>query len=195
MKNIKLILFIIMCIPLSAFADYSVQGIQTICSNDSFEINAYNLANKEPETVILKEGKGKEIYFGTKSRTITCKVGKRMLKVEVRNIKPQAHGQCSAAPGSLVSIWIDGAVVMQGQLFNNDCYQSLSRLLFKHSEWAGFITSMCGHTAGAYVKMEGCFEFTNDAFLSLKFPLSPFPLEDFLAKETIQLVPKKAFGK
>ncbi|MBZ0093911.1 MAG: hypothetical protein K8H75_00835 [Sulfuricella sp.] len=190
MKNTVLLLIAFACYPLSAYADFSVQGVRTSCTKDAFEVSAYTLMNETPKKAIIEKGEGNEIYFGTAGRVVTCQVGKRILKAEISNEEPRERGACGGAPGSDISIWIDGVVVMQRQLFNNDCYQSLDRLVFSQSEWIGFVTKICGHTRGMYVEMEGCFDFKEDAFLSLKFPLSPFPLEDLIANKALQLTPK-----
>ncbi len=190
MKNTVLLLVVLAYVPVSANADYSVQGVRASCSKGTFEASAYTLMNETPKQDIVDEGNGKQIFFGTTARVVTCQVGKRLLKAEISTEEPRESGACGGAPGSHVSIWIDGVAVMQRQLFNNHCYQSLDRLTFSQSEWIGFVTRMCGHTRGMYLEMDGCFEFRNDAFLSLKFPLSPFPLEELIANKVLQLSPK-----
>ncbi len=46
----------------------------------------------------------------------------------------EKRGMCGAAPGSSVSIWIDGLQVMKQQLFNNECYESLMSASFEQQK-------------------------------------------------------------
>jgi hypothetical protein len=192
MKISSLLLILIVWLPLSAHAEFPVQGVHTSCSKNSFEVFAQNIMMDEtPSTNLIEQEDGKEVYFGSKPRTVTCRVGTRIIKATVQTEEPREKGPCGGEPGSSISISIDGNDVMIGQLFNNHCYQSLDSVAFSQSEWVGFVAKVCGHTSGLYVEAEGCFEFKEGTILLLDLPLSPFPMEKFLNPKLSELAPNR----
>ena len=196
MKTSLLLLILIAWLPLSARAELPVQGVRSSCTKGSFEVSAKNIMMDDtPNTSLIKQEEGEETYFGSKPRTVSCRVGTRTIKATMHTGEPRERGTCGGTPGSSISISIDGNTVMNGQLFNNQCYDSLDSLAFSQSEWVGFVTTICGHTSGLYVETEACFKFKNGTFLLLDLPLSPFPIEQFLSKRISELAPKRGANK
>lgn len=190
MKKISLA-FLLLAYPMLSNADYGIQGIRTSCSKAGFEISSYTLVNQTPASPVIEEGPGKAIYFGAEKREVACQVGKHKLKAEFFTNKPKDRGECGGAPGSSVTIWVDETRVMGNQTFNNHCFESLDKVSFSQSEWIGFVFEICGHTSrGYHLTLEGCFEFKQGTFWSIKKPFGPFPLTDLIANQALQLTPK-----
>lgn len=183
MKGSLIWCFCIACLSFSARADYSVQGIKILCTKDAFVISAHTLHNKKPSNDIVNEGKGNKIFYGTKTHAVSCLVGARSIKAEIKNREHRLKGACGASPGSYVTVWIDDTPVMQRQLFNNYCYQSIDSISFRQSKNEGFVTKICGNGNASNFDFEGCFIFKQDRFLSQEFPLGQFPLSDFMEKD------------
>lgn len=193
MKRISLFALLMLGHPILSVADYGVQGIRTSCTKAGFEISSYALTNQTPSSSVIDEGQGKALYFGTDKRVVDCLVGKHKIKAEFSTDEPRERGECGGAPGSRVTLWVDGTRLMGNQLFNNHCFESLDKVSFSQSEWIGFIFEMCGHTSrGYFLTMEGCYQFKQGTFWSLAKPLNSFPLTDMIANKSLQPAPKSS---
>lgn len=107
------------------------------------------MTRQAPKSLLVKEGPGREIYFGHEKRTLSCQVGKHKLRAEFFTEQPKDRGECGGAPGSRVTIWIDGTRLMGNQLFNNHCFEPLGKVSFRQSDWVRFVFEMCAtHRVG-----------------------------------------------
>jgi hypothetical protein len=109
-----LTIFFISLFPRSAMCEEEfgfwvsyAQGIRITCTPRLFKVAAHTLHDR-PTAAAVKMGKGDTIYYGFKKREIICPFGKLTMKVSFATDEPREEGMCGAAPGSRVSIWVDG---------------------------------------------------------------------------------------
>lgn len=155
------------------------QGIRIKCTSNFFEVASYNYENR-PTASIVEKGEGETIYFGFKKREINCLLGKHKLKVAFITDRPREKGMCGGGPGSKVSIWIDNQLVMKQQLFNNECFESISNVSFEQKNGNNFIFKICGHKyMPGYPINNDCFSFGEKAFWSLPKPFQMDTISKF----------------
>jgi len=160
-----------------------VQGIKVTCTPHSFIITAHNSEDGTSETVV-RVSKDESIYYGFKKHHVTWRFGKHIASANFNAFEPRDKGQCGARPGSRVSLWLDGKIIMHG-FFDNDCYESLSVVSLEEKKGIGIVLKICGHTAEPGCK-DYCFDFQGEDFKSLTKPIPSFPISEFRNKFTVQ---------
>lgn len=161
-------------------ADYAVQGIEVTCNKTIFEIAAYNLINEEPSSNVIKLEDGKTHYFGNKEHSVICKIDKYKIEGTFETSTPQPRGLCGGAPGTRVSLSINGLESINA-LFNNSCYEAVKSIKLEDNKYIGFVFKICGHTNTQVSPIvDGCFEFRHQFFSYLPLPISGPPITAFI---------------
>ena len=177
--KMAIIFAIIFLIVSASLADGLEQGIRVKCleSDAWFEVTSYNLINGKPATEMINADYGEKAYFDNDKHMVECNIGKYIIRAEFQNNHPRERGQCGAAPGANITVWINGKILIDNGLFNNGCFDSLEKIKFMNTKWEseGLIFEICGHTGGgSNPRVDGCFEFKRVLFESIKLPLPPF---------------------
>ena len=178
-KQIILIILVLSISKLS-LADWAVQGIQITCNAVQFKVESYNLVNEDPSSNIVNAGNGMTRYFGNKEHTTTCKIDKITIDATFKTNTPKARGACGGAPGTNVSISVNGIESINA-LFNNECTESLDSVKLEDNRYVGYKLEFCGHTSSIIsAQAKGCFEFRHQYFDYLTLPISGRPLSTIL---------------
>lgn len=188
MRRISILISSAFLYPFVACGDTPVQAVRTSCAGSAFVISADTAWDAVPNVDAKENGTSTTVNSGTFRRVVSCQLGSNNIKAQFASEPPRDRGECAAAPGSNVTIWVNGKLVMQGQLFDNNCYESLKKVSFKLRNGSDFDTEICGHTRNHMY--DGCFEFKQKNFWSQSMPFGPFPLTDMIANKSLQATPK-----
>ncbi len=166
------------------------QGIKVTCTSKLFAVASHTYNNR-PTARVVKMGEGKTIYYGFNKRDVDCPLDHHNLRVSFITHEPAAKGWCGGAPGSHVRIWIDGQLLIEN-LFNNDCYESLSTVSFEEQADGALTFTICGHKKEpGYPVINDCFTFQQEDLRSFPKPLPELPISMFKDKGYLAIKEKK----
>lgn len=163
------------------FADYALQGIKVSCEEDNATVESFLLLNEHPASDIIVLDDGSSVYYGV-DQTFSCKLKNHEIHGTIRNTAGTDPGTCNAVPFSQVTVFVNDKPIFKDQAFKNPnftnkCYESVNSVSFKEAEDANFALRYCGDTGlASHPHVSGCFEFKDDQYERLAFPLPATPV-------------------
>jgi uncharacterized protein YecT (DUF1311 family) len=151
-------------------ADELDQGVMTYCKNGNFEISSYDLVNGQPsEHNRTSSLKGGEHIYDHEIHKLKCEVGYFQVRAEFQLDTPSERGECGAAPGGYLTIWLDNTLFIDKALINNGCRDSIDKIEIQTSLLYEPVLVICGHTSiHRNPEVNGCFKFSGGIISSLK---------------------------
>ena len=164
-----------------AAAGTEVQGLETYCSRDEFQITHFNAYDGKAERGRRASG---AVYTDFTEHRLTCNVNGHAVTVEFQLYDPRSANECGARPpGGRITLGIDGETfLMQNDI--NACFDTLDsvRVLTYRAPSGTFALELCGRTNPNFMPMfEGCVTALRDDLKAVKKPLGRrFPVADLL---------------